>query len=478
MDTNISDLVSSTIIQFNRLLNKILFFDVGFGFPFLVAWLICGGIFFMIRLRFANIRLFKHAIDVVRGKYSSDKDPGKITHTEAIYTAALSTVGLGSVSGVAIAVVVGGPGAIVWMIIAGFTCMSLKFSEILMGHKYRIIKEDGEILGGPFNYIKQALAEKKLGKLGSILGGFYAIALFGTSLGAANMFQSNQTVEVLMDNFQLLNGHNHLIGLSIVIIVGLVIIGGMRVLARVASAVVPFTTLFYLIAVLIIIMMNIGKLPATLYFMLCEAFNTKAISGGIVGIVGIASIGFARTMFSTEAGGGTSAIAHATAKTTEPVRAACAGFIEILLALLVCMLTGIAITITGAYQDASNVGGILITKNAFASVNSWFPTVLAISVPFLAITTIIAWGYYGSMAWRFVFGNRGIIIFRIIFLSATYYGAIINDTGAIIEFCDYMWLMATLPNILTLYIFSNQIKHDLDKYENKLRNKEFTVYNN
>ena len=473
MDTNISDLVSSTIIQFNRLLNKILFFDVGFGFPFLIAWLICGGIFFMIRLNFANIRLFKHAIDVVRGKYSSDKDPGKISHTEAIYTAALSTVGLGSVSGVAIAVVAGGPGAVVWMVIAGFTCMSLKFSEILMGHKYRTIKEDGEILGGPFNYIKQALAEKKIGKLGSILGVFYAIALFGTSLGAANMFQSNQTAEVLMDNFQWLNGHSHLIGLSIVIMVGLVIIGGMKVLAKVASAMVPFTTVFYLIAVLVIIVMNIDKLPATLYFMLREAFNTKAISGGIVGI---ASIGFARAMYSTEAGGGTSAIAHASAKTTESVRAGCAGFIEILFALFVCTFTGIAITITGVYKDAPGVGGILVIKDAFASVASWFPAVLAISVPFLAVTTIIAWSYYGSMAWRFVFGNRGLMIFRIIFLSATYYGAIAKDTGLIIELCDYIWLAATIPNILTLYILSSQIKHDLDKYEKKLKNKEFIVY--
>jgi AGCS family alanine or glycine:cation symporter len=453
-------------------LSAVLFYPI-FGIPFLVGWLIAGGIFFTLWLGFINFRLFGHALAVVRGKYSKDSDPGEVTHFQALAAAVSATVGLGNIAGVAIAVSIGGPGAVVWMSIAGLLGMSTKFVEVSWGQKFRKISKEGKVSGGAFFYLKEGLEQKGLPKLGKALAAIFAVFCIGSSLGGGNMFQANQAVSILRDTFDTLNDYDLMIALVLAVSVGLVLIGGIRRIASVAEAIVPLMAVIYLTACAAVLVVNVDALGGAIGLMFSSAFSSGAATGGIIGAI---IAGVQRSAFSNEAGIGSAPIAHAAAKTKEPVREGCVALLEPFIdTVVICFMTGLVITVSGAYMDTSIEGdmkGVLLTSAAFATVAEWFPIVLSISIVLFAYSTMITWSYYGERCWDYLFGSKTIPLYHVIFCAATFFGGIIS-LNVVIELSDLMLLSMALPNLLGLYIMSGDIKKDVRAYESKLKAGKF-----
>lgn len=454
-------------------LASILFYPV-FGFPFIVLWLIVGGVFFTLRLRFINIRMFKHAIAVVRGKYSSPDDPGEVTHFQALAAAVSATVGLGNIAGVAVAVAMGGPGAILWMMIAGLLGMSMKFSEVTLGQKYRHFDERGRVSGGAFHYLKDGLSDMGLAPLGKVLAVLFAICCIGGSLGGGNMFQANQSVKMLTSSFQIFSDLDWAISLVMAVAVGTVLIGGIKRIANVAEALVPLMAVLYMASAFVVLFVNAHLIPDAVSLMITEAFTPAAAGGGMMGAI---INGFRRAAFSNEAGVGSAPIAHAAAKTGEPVREGCVGLLEPFIdTFVICFITGLVITTTGVYNDQSFGGdGALLTGAAFATVIDWFPMVLSICVVMFAYSTMITWSYYGERAWQFLFGPHRLGIYHVIFVTATFFGGVINF-GVVLDFSDLMILAMALPNLIGVYLLSNKLVKEVNEYTRKLKAGEFKVY--
>ncbi|CAK8163507.1 alanine or glycine:cation symporter, AGCS family [Candidatus Xenohaliotis californiensis] len=462
---NFVDYFNTFVNNTNTLLDKILFFKI-YGFPFLILIAILAFIACNFLFNFVSIRLFKHSIDVVRGKYTSLDDPGSITHSQAIFTAALSTVGLGSVAGVAFAITIGGPGSIFWIMFAGWLGMSAKFAEVTLGHKYRTFKEDGLISGGPFLYMRKGMAEVGWKKIGATLGAIYAVTMMLTSFGAANMFQTNQAALVISSDFPLLASHPTLITLIIVVPIAIVVLGNAKSIAKLAGSVVPFMTVFYIVASIIVLTVNYKNLIPSLMLIIKDAFAPQAFVGGVVGSM---VAGFSRAVFATESGGGTAAIAHAPSKTKEPIREGTTVFLEVILALTVCLMTGLVIVATNVHQDIDCAKGVLLTKAAFKTVHPYFAVVLTIAVYFLAVTTVMGWGYFGTMACLYVFGNKGVIFYKIIFLLVAWCGAATGEADHVIKLCDYIWAIVMLPNLFCVLFMSPMIRNDLKSYVDRYK---------
>ena len=405
--------------------------------PISIFFTLLVAIYFFIKLDFAPIRLFKHALDIVKDKYTDKNAPGDFTPKQAIYTAALGTVGLGSVGNMAAAVVVGGPGSVFWVVVTGIILSILKFTEITLGHKFRTINiEKNTAHGSPFQYIKESFKMLKMPKFGKFISIVYAIMIMLAVFFATNMFQCGQTSVILGENINFLSqknstpfleniiGHSDaittniycwILGAVIVALIGMTIMGGMTGVAKIARALVPFMTISYIISAIIILIVNFSKIPHAFGMILSEAFNAKAIIAGI-------AVGASRAMFASESGAGTSAIAHSSAKTKEPIMEGCTGFIEALFPLTVCFVTGLIVVLTNAYM-VDGLVGVGITSYAFGSVASWFPIVLIIQVPFLALTTAIAWGLYGETVWKNLFGDSvSTWIFKLLYLTCTFGG--------------------------------------------------------
>jgi AGCS family alanine or glycine:cation symporter len=460
-------------------MSAVLFYEVGLpnqkGFPILVLWLVTGGIFFTVRMGFINITMFRHAIDVIRGKYSSKDDPGEVTHLQALTAAVSGTVGLGNIAGVAVAVTVGGPGAVIWMVIAGFFGMSAKFAEVTLGLKYRKFDANGKVSGGAFHYLRDGLAEKNMPRLGKVLAVIFAVFCIGGSLGGGNLFQSNQTVAIMSKSFTVLNELDWVISLVIAVSVGVVLIGGIKRIAVVAEAIVPFMAILYVGACLVVIMANASNIPDAVAFMFKDAVSGVAIGGGVIGAI---INGFKRAAFSNEAGLGSAPIAHSAAKTTEPVREGVVALLEPFLdTIVICFMTGLVITITGVYkQDTGGMAGntgVLLASAAFATVIDWFPKVLAIAVALFAYSTLITWSYYGERAWGYLFGYKYVAIFHIIFCFFAFLGGILDNISLVVDFSDLLMLSMAIPNMIGLYILSGVIKRELDEYKRKLKAGEF-----
>ncbi len=455
-------------------LQAVLFYPIA-GVPFLVLWLIIGGVFFTLRLGFINVRLFGHAIAVVRGKYSTKKDPGEVSHFQALAAAVSATVGLGNIAGVAVAVSMGGPGAVVWMAIAGLLGMSTKFAEVTMGQKYRKFNEKGKVSGGAFYYLRDGLKEKNLPKLGKILAGVFAVFCIGGSLGGGNMFQANQSVAILTTTFGTLHSVDWVIALVLAVSVGIVLIGGIKRIAKVAEAIVPLMAFIYISAAMVVLLANADKVGPALAFMFSDAFSGEAIGGGIIGAL---IAGFRRAAFSNEAGLGSAPIAHAAARTKEPVREGCVALLEPFIdTVVICFITGIVITVTGVYSQEAfegGVNGVLMTSAAFATVVEWFPLVLSAAVVLFAYSTMITWSYYGERAWEYLFGHKSIGVYHVIFCTATFFGGIVS-LKLVIDFSDLLLLSMALPNMIGLYILSGDIRKELDTYVKKLNAGKFKI---
>ena len=452
----------------------LLFFKIGGenGFPFIVLWLFVAAIFFTLRMGFINFRGFKHAIEVVQGKYDDPNEDGEVSHFQALATAVSGTVGLGNIAGVAIAIQLGGPGAMFWLTLAGLGGMVSKFVECTLAVKYRRVLEDGSILGGPMYYLNQGLSPRGLRPLGQGLAVLFSILCLGGSLGGANMFQSNQAYVAMSGIFPGLPAW--LFGLIIAALAAFVIIGGIKRIGAVAEKLVPAMAIIYAVACLLVIVTNISQVPNAIGTIISEAFVPKAAVGGIVGVM---VQGIRRSSFSNEAGVGSAAIAHSAARTKEPVREGLVSLLEPFIdTVVICNMTAIAIVLTGVYRDTgSELSGVAMTASAFSTVISWFPVILSIAVCLFAFSTIISWSYYGIQAWTYLFGTRSTIFFKIIYVTCTFLGCLAS-ISLIIDFSDLMLLGMAFPNLLGCYILSNEVAADLKNYWERLKSGQMLTY--
>ncbi len=438
------------------------------GIPFIVIWLVLGATFFTLRMGFINIRGFRHSLALARGKYDDPQAPGQVTHFQALATAVSGTVGLGNIAGVAVAVSLGGAGATFWMIICGLLGMSSKFVECTLGVKYRDILPDGRVFGGPMNYLRYGLAKRNLGGLGRVLAIVFAVLAVGASFGGGNMFQANQSFEQLAGQFTILQGNGFWFGVVTAVLVGVVIIGGIRSIAQVTGRVVPLMATIYVVAALAVIIMNIQNIGPAFSAIVEGAFNPGALKGGIIGVL---VVGFQRAAFSNEAGVGSAAIAHSAAKTNHPPSEGFVALLEPFIdTVVVCTLTALVLIFTGMHE-VEGMAGAQLTSDAFGSQISWFPYVLGIAVFLFAFSTMISWSYYGMRAWTFLFGKskKAEMIYKMLFLVFVVIGASVS-LGAVLDFSDMMILAMSFPNIIGLYIMSGEVRQDLRDYLSKLRN--------
>jgi alanine or glycine:cation symporter, AGCS family len=445
----------------------------------IVVWLILGGLFFTVFMRFVNVRAFVHAIRLVAGKYSKPGDDGEVSHFQALTTALSATVGLGNIAGVAIAVAIGGPGATIWMILAGFLGMSSKFVECTLGVKYRRINEKGEVSGGAMYYLRDGLKKKNLGVLGHILAVTFAILVIGGSVGGGNMLQSNQAFKQFETFFPAVQDHGFWYGLVMALLVGAVIIGGIRSIARVTSGVVPFMALLYVGTALVIIGMNISNLPHAFTIIWDGAFSADALKGGFIGVL---IFGFQRGAFSNEAGVGSASIAHAAARTNEPVSEGIVALLEPFVdTVIICTMTALVIIFTGFAENTQGFEGVELTSAAYGSVFTWFPYLLLVAVTLFAFSTMISWSYYGQKGFDYLFGGFSLrlfktrrvsdTVFQLIFLMAIIIGAS-SSLDAVMDFSDMMVLCMAFPNIIGLLILAPEVKRDLKFYLKKLKKRE------
>ena len=463
-------------------MDPVLFADIQ-GVPLIVLTLLIGAVTFTIYFGFINVRGFKHSIEIIKGKYDNPNDTGQISHFQALTSALSATIGLGNIAGVAIAVTLGGPGAVFWMVFIAFFSMSAKFVSATLGLMYRKVNEDGSVSGGPMYYLTYAFKDKgNLAYFGRVLGIMYAIFIIGGAFGGGNMFQANQSYEL----FGKLTGiPSYLYGIILAVLVGFVIIGGIKRIGETTEKIVPSMVSIYVLASLFIILTNITMVPGVISNIISEAFNPSAAYGGFIGAL---VTGIKRGVFSNEGGVGSASIAHSAAKTDEPVREGIVAMIGPFIdTIIVCFMTACVILITAdnnpVYQNATNLiaehgataVGASMTSAAFDSVIPGFRWVLAIVVFLFSYSTMISWYYYGNKGWKYLFGDSGIPIYQIMYLSCTVLGAIAS-LGNVIDFSDMMILSCAFPNIIGAMFLLPKLKLKLNDYWSRYEAGEFKVY--
>ena len=457
-----------------------IFFEVSvFGnqLPLIVLWLVGASTFFTFYFKFLNLRGFKHAFELLRGDFSKFDHSGELSHFQALATAVAGTVGIGNISSVAIIISIAGPGATFWLMLAGFLGMSTKFAECVLGVKYRKINPDGSISGGPMYYLEEGLKERNLAWLGKPIGYFYALAIVMGCMGIGNMFQSNQAFEQFVvvtggdDGFFANKGW--LFGALLALLVGTVIIGGIRSIARVTGKLVPFMALTYVLGSLTVIFLNADRIPWAVSAIASEAFNPTAMSGGFLGVM---IMGFQRAVFSNEAGIGSAAIAHSAVKTPEPVTEGFVALMEPFIdTVVICTLTALVILTTVYEPELAGAGmqGIELTSRAFGSTLSWSTIPLSIIAIMFAFSTLLSWSYYGLKGWTYILGEsqKAELVFKTIFCLFAALGCMIQ-LDAVLDFSDALVFVIALPNILGLYILAPIIKRELKSYQERIASGE------
>lgn len=466
------------IQPFTTLYSNIVFTAIkinGQDLPLIVIWLALGSIFCTFYFKFINFRGFKTALKIVRGDYTKKDNAGEVTHFQALSAALSGTVGLGNIGGVAVAISLGGPGATVWMILVGLFGMSAKFAECTLGVKYRVVHEDGSVSGGPMYYLKQGFAERGMPKLGMGLAILFSICCVFASFGGGNIFQVSQTVEqfqiVANDHTDFFINYRWVFGLIMASLVGLVIIGGIRSIANVTSKLVPIMCIFYLIAAISILLGYYEQVPGAFMAIINGAFTPEAGYGGLIGVM---IQGMRRATFSNEAGIGSAPIAHAAVKTDEPATEGLVSLLEPFIdTVVVCTMTALVIVITGVYQDGSGLSGVKLTSEAFSSVYSWFPIILAIAVLLFAFSTMITWSYYGIKAWTFLFGGSKTaeITYKVLFCCVTVIGATMSLTE-VVNFADAANFSMAIPNLLGVFILAPVVGQCLKSFMGKIESGE------
>ena len=474
MSDGIDQAIDSAFEPIATAMVDIVFVSVNIGgteLPLIVVWLVVGAVFFTGYFRFINIRGFTHAIRIVTGKEDKESQaPGEVSHFQALTTAVSGTVGVGNVVHVAVAISIGGPGATFWLIVAGFLGMASKFVECTLGVKYRQTNPDGSISGGPMFYMDKGFAELNMPRLGKTMAWYYALCVMLGSLGAGCMFQANQAyvqvVSVSGGESSFFAERGWLFGTLLAILTAMVIVGGIKSIARVTSRLVPFMALLYMSFALIVIGANYEKLPGAIISIFTNAFSPEGVTGGAIAVL---VLGFRRAAFSNEAGIGSSAIAHAAVKTKEPLTQGFVAMLEPFIdTVVVCTITALVITVTvydPAMLNDGVISGVELTSAAFASVMPWFPYVLAVVIMLFAYSTMISWSYYGLEGFVYMFGasRTSKLIFNTTFCLFVVIGCTTQLT-AVLDFSDAMIFAMALANILALYVLGPGVKRDLEVY--------------
>jgi len=484
---------------FSDTISGIIFFEI-YGVPFVLVLLVGSALFFTLYFGFPNLRYFKTAINIVRGIYDDidhhevgdpalaidgdikdtiedESKDGEVTHFQALATAVSGTVGNGNIAGVALAIALGGPGATFWMVICGFLGMSTKFVECTLGVQYRDVGEDGTIYGGPMYYISKGLKEKGFATMGKIVAVFFAIFCIGGSFGGGNAAQSNQATIVLKELMGLEStGAGFWIGVVLAILVGIIIIGGIKRIASVTEKIVPFMAILYLVACLYIILINYDLVGSAFSLIITEAFNPTAI--GVGSFIGVLLVGFKRAAFSNEAGAGSASIAHSAVKTkysaSEGLVALLEPFID---TVVICTMTALVIIIFnfgGAFEyggegsvmiDGISYEGAGITSKAFAQYIPYSNVFLTVAVVLFAVSTMISWSYYGLQSWKYLFGRgkAADMTYKLLFLLFVIIGAAAS-MKSIWDFSDAMIFAMVFPNMVGLYFLFPIVKKQLARY--------------
>ena len=512
---SLGESINESFAKYTTPIVDLIFYPVqiaGKDLPIVIILLLLGAMFFTIYFKGVNFMYTKTSLKTASGKYDeldhhvpADEEivvedgkikdtihltgevPGEVTHFQALTASLSATVGLGNIAGVAVAIALGGPGATIWMILAGILGMASKFTECTLGVKYREVDDEGKTYGGPMYYLSKGLKEMGMAGLGKVLAVFFAIMCIGGSFGGGNMFQSNQAASQLIQMMGWENPNAGLYsGIVMAIIVGLVIIGGIKRIGSVTEKVVPFMAIIYILAGLIIICINYDMIPYAANQIWQGAINPNAAFGGVVGVL---IVGFQRAAFSNEAGVGSAAIAHSAVKTRYPasegLTALLGPFVD---TVIICTMTAVVIVITNAKHNlftygnldaASNVmlnatnqpiNGVDLTSVAFDSAIPYFSIVLTIAVILFAISTMISWSYYGLQSWKYLFGKgkTSDVVYKVLFLLFLIVGAS-SSLGAVIAFSDAMIFAMVFPNIIGLLLLSPKVKKELRKYLNAIK---------
>ena len=483
-------------------------FSENFQIPWVLIVLVGGAIYFTIYFKLINFRHFGTAIKVVSGKYEDiekhgarklyedisaeeqqeqieelleeEDSEGEVSHFQALTAALSATVGLGNIAGVAVALSIGGPGATFWMIAAGIIGMASKFTECTLGVTYRDIDPDGTVYGGPMYYLKKGLGEKNMAGFGKILAILFAIFVVGGSIGGGNMFQSNQAAAQFTQLFDLQETNAAMwFGIIMAMLVGVVIIGGIKRIAKVTEKVVPFMAGIYVLAALVILAMNYQYIGDAFVLIFKGAFSGLGIAGGLVGVF---IQGIRRGAFSNEAGIGSSAIAHSAVKTKYPASEGIVALLEPFIdTVVICTMTALVIIITNFDNNILIYGneiteGVELTANAFDSAIPHFSIVLTIAVILFAFSTMISWSYYGMQGWAFLFGRskRTEMVYKFMFCVFTFIGATIS-LGSVIDFSDAMIFAMAVPNIIGLVILAPVVRKELKRYLTAIKIKDDAI---
>lgn len=481
---------------------SVIFYPIQFtdtiAVPFVVILLVGGALFFTLYFGFVNIRKFGLAIQVVRGKYDKlDEDEGdvksplyvtpkgdipntirdeshhgEVNHFQALATAVSGTVGLGNIAGVAVAVSLGGPGATFWMIICGLLGMSSKFVECTLGVKYRDIDAKGVVYGGPMYYLSRGLKEMNYAGLGKVLAILFAIFCVGGSFGGGNAFQANQATAQIIEMAGLQGGSaGFIIGLIMAVLVGVVIIGGIKRIANVTEKLVPFMALIYVLASVIILAMHFSIIDDAIALIFKSAFSPTAAVGGFFGVL---IQGFRRAVFSNEAGTGSASIAHSAVKTKYPASEGLVSLLEPFIdTVVICTLTALVIVVYnmngifeyGAVTDTSTAAGVGLTSAAYNDAIPHFSYVLTVAVVLFAFSTMISWSYYGLQSWKYLFGRSSAsdISYKILFLAFVVIGSSAS-LGAVIDFSDAMIFAMVFPNMIGLFLLAPKVRDEMSRF--------------
>ncbi len=485
--TTIDDAVSDFFDPVATTVGDIVFYTVpvaGTDLPLIVAWLVIAGLVFTSWFGLIQARKLKLAFDVVRGRYDEKDSPGEVNHFQALTAAVSGTVGLGNIAGVAVAVSIGGPGATFWMILCGLLGMATKFVEVTLGVKYREQHPDGTVSGGPMHYLPKGLAERfgrGGAKLGKVLAVLASVMILFFGLFGGNLFQTNQSYAQISstfggeDGFLASSAGAVLFGLVVAALVGLVLLGGIRSIASVTSRLVPAMAIMYVLACLVVILVNVTAVPDAIGTIFQGAFEAEGVAGGVIGAL---IVGFQRAAFSNEAGLGSAPIAHSAVKTKHPASEGLVALLEPFIdTVVVCTMTALTIVIAApaswdAAREGNEIGGVTITSDAFETVLPWFPNLLTVAVLLFAFSTILTWGYYGLKAWTYLFGRSKVseIVFKAVWSVFVIAGSLLS-LDSLISLADSALFLLSVFNIIGLYLLAPVVKRELNSFLTYVRNR-------
>ncbi|WLD93948.1 sodium:alanine symporter family protein [Alkalihalobacillus sp. AL-G] len=418
--------------------------------PWLLILLVGTGVYLTFRLGFLQFSLLPYSLKLAFSKRQDKKSEGDISHFQALMTALAATIGTGNIAGVATAVFVGGPGAVLWMWISALFGMATKYAEAILAVKYRVKNKNGEMSGGPMYYLDKGLKAKWLGVLFAFFGAFAAF-------GIGNMVQSN-SVALAVETFGV---PTWITGLILMVLTGLVILGGIKSIGRVASYLVPFMAAFYVIGGLVILVMNIDLVPNAVGLIFSDAFTGQAVAGGALGTV--IRYGVARGVFSNEAGLGSAPIAAAAAKTDFPARQALVSMTQVFIdTIVVCSITGITLVMGGMYDGDLN-GAALTTETFKSFLGTPGALIVTIGLILFAYSTVLGWSYYGEKCFSYLFGDGSVKFYRLLFVVAVFLGTTVS-LGTVWKLADIFNGLMAVPNLIGLLGLSGVVVAETKRF--------------